>query len=64
MFNSDKNVQTSHYQNLNLSATQINTYRTITLSFTYALGSKTIKAAPKKDTGAEDEQSRAGAGTN
>ena len=57
-FNSNKNVFTSHYQNLNLSAIQINNCRTITLSFSYALGKQTIKAATRKTTDAEEEQNR------
>ncbi|RKR85002.1 outer membrane receptor protein involved in Fe transport [Mucilaginibacter gracilis] len=58
IFNWDKNIYTSHYQNLNLSGTQIDKFRAITLSFTYALGKKTVTAARKKSNEAAEEQGR------
>jgi iron complex outermembrane receptor protein len=64
IFNSDKIIYTSHYQNLNISGNQKNSFRTIQLGFSYAFGSKTIKAVRRRDTGAEDEQGRAGNGIN
>jgi iron complex outermembrane receptor protein len=63
IFQSDKNVYTSHYQNLNISGTQVNIFRAFQLSFTYAFGSQTIKAA-RKSTGADEEQGRVGNGAN
>ncbi|MEO6520908.1 MAG: TonB dependent receptor [Mucilaginibacter sp.] len=63
IFQSDKNVYTSHYQNLNISGTQVNIFRSVQLSFTYIFGSQTIKAA-RKSTGADEEQGRVGNSTN
>lgn len=58
MFNTDKAILTSRYQNLNLNSTQIDKFRTITLSFFYPLGSQTIKASRKKDSETDEEQNR------
>jgi len=63
IFQSDKNVYTSHYQNLNISGTQVNIFRAFQLNFIYVLGSQTVKAA-RKSTGADEEQIRVGNGAN
>lgn len=57
MFQSDKDVYYSHYQNLNFSGTQVNIFRTVSLNFSYAFGSSTIKAA-RRNTSADEEQGR------
>jgi iron complex outermembrane receptor protein len=64
IFNSDKGIYYSNYQNLSVRGNQKNNFRLFQLNFTYSFGSQLIKATRRRNTGAEEEQGRANAGTN
>jgi hypothetical protein len=59
IFNSDKEVYSSNYLGQNINGELVSRFRTISLNFSYALGSQAIKAARARRIGADEEQSRA-----
>lgn len=61
VFNTDKNIYTSYYQNLNIGGNQKNSFRLVQLSFSFVFGSRSVKPVRRRSTGDEDEQGRAGA---
>ena len=63
IFNSNKEIFYSNYQNLNIRGNQKIAFRLFQFNFSYAFGSQSVKATRKRSTGAEEEQGRA-AGMN
>jgi hypothetical protein len=58
IFNSASPWISSKYRNVNLRAFEDTDRRSVTLSFRYSFGSKTVKASRRRTSGIEDETAR------